>query len=72
LCFPVTGINEKALAVLLSNGRFYYRQAFEYSKDSSSFFIRKGVSRQPGLEIEAIGSDKNPFVSDKKRVRGQP
>ncbi|MFL9966339.1 hypothetical protein PQR02_36195, partial [Paraburkholderia sediminicola] len=55
--------------MLLRNGRFYYRQASGYSKDSGSFFIRKGVFRQPGLEIGTIGNDQNPFISGKKPAR---
>lgn len=41
--FPVTRINEKVVAVHGSISRFYYRQAFQYSKDHSCFFIANGA-----------------------------
>jgi hypothetical protein len=45
--------------VLRSNSRFYYRQAFEYSKDSSSFFIRKLAFLAAGFKKSTIGNEKN-------------
>jgi hypothetical protein len=50
--FPVSRIDdEKAAAVVCGNNRFYYRQAFEYSKEASSFFQFKAVfSSAPTME----------------------
>jgi hypothetical protein len=41
------------------NGRFYYRQAFEDSKDSSSIFIAKTAFCANEPEKGVAGNDKN-------------
>jgi hypothetical protein len=43
------------------NGRFYYRQAFEDSKDSSTFFIANTAFYANEPKKSAIGHDKHLF-----------
>jgi hypothetical protein len=42
------------------NGRFYYRQAFEDSKDSSSIFIANVAFCANEPKKSAIGNSKTP------------
>jgi hypothetical protein len=58
-------------AVLRGNSRFYYRQAFEYSKHSSSFFIRKWAFLAAGFKKSSRGNEKSTFDADEMRTRGQ-
>lgn len=57
--------------MLRSNSRFYYRQASEYSKDSSSFFFRKLAFPAARFKKSTMGNEKTTLDPEEIHTEGR-